>query len=85
MQLTITIPYQGNVRFNKNQQSYSWEYQPKGFYQLDERIADIKEYGYWQEERDFYIEKKNRNQGHNKKSRSIFAETIKEIHDKHFE
>ena len=73
------------MRFNKNQQSYSWEYQPKGFYQLDERIAVIKEYGYWQEERDFYIEKKNRNQDHNKKSRSIFAETIKEIHDKHFE
>lgn len=73
------------VRFNKNQQSYSWDYQPKGFYQLDERIADIKEYGYWKEVRDLYIEKKNRNQDHNKKSRSIFAETVKEIHDKHFE
>ena len=72
------------VRFNKNQQSYSWEYQPKGFYQLDERIADIKEHGYWQEVRDLYLEKKFRNTDPNKKSRSIFAETVKEIHDKHF-
>ena len=72
------------VRYNKNQQSYSWEYQPKGFYQLDERIDDIKKYGYWQEVRDLYIDKKNRNMDPNKKSRSIFAETVKEIHDKHF-
>lgn len=72
------------VRFNKNQQSYSWEYQPKGFYQLDERIDDIKEHGYWQEVRNLYLEKKCRNTDSNKKSRSIFAETVKEIHDKHF-
>ena len=72
------------VRYNKNQQSYSWEYQPKDFYQLDERIADIKEIGHWQEVRDLYIEKKNKNLDLNKKSRSIFAETVKEIFDKHF-
>ena len=72
------------VRFNKNQQSYSWEYQPKGFYQLDERVADIKKHGYWQEVRDIYLEKKCRNTDQNKKSRSIFAETVKEVHDKHF-
>lgn len=72
------------VRFNKNQQSYSWEYQPKGFYQLEERIADIKECGCWQEVRDLYIDKKNRNIDPNKKSRSIFAETIKEVYDRHF-
>ena len=73
------------VRFNKNQQSYSWEYQPKGFYQLDERVADIKKHGYWQEVRDIYLEKKCRNTDQNKKSRSIFAETVKEVHDKHFQ
>ncbi len=73
------------VRFNKNQQSYSWEFQPEGFYRLNERIADIKECGYWQEVRDLYLIKKSNNLDSNKKSRSIFAETVNEIHDKHFE
>lgn len=72
------------VRFNKNQQSYSWEYQPKGFYQLDERIEKIKKGGFWQEVKDLYLEKKCKNTDINKKSRSLFAETIKEVHERHF-
>lgn len=71
------------VRYNKKQQSYTWEYQPKGFYLLDDKIADIKEYGYWQKVRELYIEKKNKNLDPNKKSRSIFAETVKEVYDKY--
>lgn len=72
------------VRYNKTQQSYSWEYQPKGFYQLDERIAAIKKYGYWQEVRDLYLNNKSKNLDPNKKSRSIFAETINQIYNKYF-
>ena len=72
------------VRYNKKQQSYYWEYQPKDFYQLDVKIADIKKHRLWEEVRHLYIEKKNTNQDSNKKSRSIFAETVKEIYDRHF-
>lgn len=72
------------VRFNKNHKSYSWEFQPKGYYQLDERIADIKKHGYWQEVREVYLEKKCKNNDLNKKSRALFAETIKEVHERHF-
>ena len=70
------------IRHNKNQQSYSWEFQPKGFYGLDEKIADIKKHGRWNEVRNLYIEKKNMNQDPNKKSRSLFAEAVKEVHDR---
>ena len=70
------------IKFNKSQQSYSWEYQPKGFNQLDEKISAIKEAGLWQEVRDLYLEKKCYNEDLNKKSRSIIAETINEIYIK---
>ena len=73
------------IRFNKNQNSYSWEYQPKGFYQLEERKELIKQAGLWQEVRDLYLYKKNNNVDINKKSRSIFAETINEIYKQNFE
>ena len=45
----------------------------------------IKEEGYWQEVRDLYIDKKNNNTDPNKKSRSIFAETIAQVYNNHFD
>ena len=72
------------IHFNKAHQSYEWQYQPKGFYGLSEKIEAIKESGYWQEVRDLYIEKKNHNEDPNKKSRSIFAETVSNIYNKYF-
>lgn len=73
------------IHFNKNQQTYEWQYQPKGFYKLPEKMEVIKEAGYWQETRDLYIEKKNNNNDPNKKSRSIFAETITQVYNNHFD
>ena len=73
------------IHFNKNQKTYEWQEQPDGYYMLLERIDDIKENGLWQEVRDVYLDKKCRNTDPNKKSRSIFAETIKEVHERHFE
>ena len=72
---------QGNDRqkfiyFNKKQNTYEWQEQPEGFYMLDEKIDWIKENALWQEVRDSYIERKNSNNDPNKKSRSIFAETV---------
>ena len=34
------------IHFNKSQNTYEWQEQPDGYYLLNERIADIKEYGY---------------------------------------
>ncbi len=67
------------IRYNKEQRSYSWEYQPKGYYDLPIKIEWIKKHGLWQQVRDTYIDKKNMNTDDNKKSRSIFAETIHQI------
>ena len=68
------------IRFNKMQNSYYWEYQPKEFYQLTERIEKIKKANYWNEVRELYLYKKCTNMDPYKKSRSIFAETIDEIY-----
>lgn len=67
------------IRYNKKQNSYSWEYQPKGYYDLPIKIEWIKKHGLWQQVRDTYIDKKNMNTDDNKKSRSIFAETIHQV------
>lgn len=67
------------IRYNKKQCSYSWEYQPKGYYNLSAKIKWIKKHKLWQQVRDTYIYKKNINTDDNKKSRSIFAETIQQI------
>ena len=67
------------IRNNKKHQCYSWEYQPKGYYNLPDKIKWIKNHKLWQQVRDNYIEKKNTNADDNKKSRSIFAETIHQV------
>lgn len=67
------------IRYNKKQGSYSWEYQPKGFYDLPAKIKYIKNCHCWQQVRDLYIVKKNMNTDDDKKSRSIFAETVQEV------
>ncbi|MCH5156631.1 MAG: hypothetical protein J1G02_02000 [Clostridiales bacterium] len=72
------------IHYNKNQQTYEWQYQPKSYYKLDERIAIIKENNLWQKVRDLYLNKKNNNTD-GKKSRSLFAETINEIYMQYFE
>ena len=48
---------------------------------LDEKIEFIKNNGLWNKVRDLYIVKKNHNNNPNKKSRSIFAETIAAVYN----
>ena len=71
------------IRFNKSTNSYSWEYQPKGFIGLETKADWLKKNGYWQDVRDYYIEKKNNNTNPDKKSRSLYAETINEIYQRY--
>ena len=70
------------IRYNKKQNSYTWEYQPKGYMELQSKIEWVKKHGLWQQVRDYYIYKKNINDNPDKHSRAIFAETIHEIWQK---
>lgn len=65
------------IRFNKQSNTYNWVEQSNGFYLLPEKISFCKRNFLWQEVRDTYIEKKNNNK--DKKSRSIFADTIHQV------
>ena len=67
------------VRYNKANNLCSWEFQPKGYYEIEEKIKAIKENRLWQVVRDLYLNKKCANVDAHKKSRAIFAETINEV------
>lgn len=71
------------IRFNKNQNAYTWEDQPDEYYLLDEKAEWIRNNGYTSEMRKLYLRKKNFNTDLNKHSRSIFAETVHEICQKY--
>ncbi len=72
------------IRFNKNQNRYCWEFQPKGYYKQDEKIEKLKKSEHWKEVRDLYLDKKNNNQS-GKKSRHLRAEAINEIYQYYFD
>lgn len=67
------------IRFNKKSNTYNWVEQSSSFYCLPEKIDFCKENSLWKEVRDTYIKKKNNNTDKDKKSRSIFAETIHQV------
>ena len=67
------------IHYNKSKQTYSWQEQPKGYYQLPEKIEWLKQNGLWGEVRSLYLYKKNNNVS-GKKSRMLFAESVNEIY-----
>lgn len=71
------------IRFNKTQNSYYWEYQPKGYYQLEEKIEWLKNNDCWNEVEDRYLEKKNNNFNLSKKSRALRTEAINDVYNKY--
>lgn len=71
------------VHFNKKQNSYLWQEQPKEFHLLTKKADWIRNNGYWNEVRKLYLDKKNLNNDIHKHSRSIYAETINEICQKY--
>ena len=66
------------IRYQKNQNSYYWDNQPNGYY-LEKKVQWIKKRGLWEEVLAVYLDKKNFNNNPNKKSRSLYAETINEV------
>lgn len=71
------------IHFNKKQNTYEWQQQPDGFYELQEKIEWCHDEGLWNAVRDLYIIKKNGNTDPHVKSRSIFAKTVHEICQKY--
>ena len=72
------------IHFNKVQNNYSWMKQPKEFRLLPERIDRLKKNGLWEEMKEIYIYKKNRNDNPDKHSRSLFVEAVNETYQKYF-
>lgn len=70
------------IRFNKQKNDYFWCMQGKG-YMLSNKENWLKKSEYWQEVREIYLEKKNKNMDVYKKSRSLYAETINELYSKY--
>lgn len=65
---------------NKKQNSYEWQEQKESFCLLPNKINWLKKMGLWQNVRDYYLEKKNKNTNPNKKSRSLYAEAVNDIY-----
>ena len=70
--------HQQYIRFQKNQNSYYWNNQSSG-YNLEKKVEWIKKHDLWEEVLDVYLYKKNYNNNPDKKSRSLYAETINEV------
>lgn len=70
------------IRFNKKNGNYTWEFQGKGFKNLNNKITWLKQNGYWGELQNYDIYKKNHNNNPDKHSRSILAESINEMYQK---
>ncbi|MBR5381980.1 MAG: hypothetical protein IK136_05105 [Oscillospiraceae bacterium] len=79
----FAIVYEGRtgqqyIRFNKKDQTYTWEFQTKPYERLEKRADYLKDNGYWAEVRKIYLDKKNGNNNPDKRSRSLYAEAVNE-------
>ena len=73
------------IFYNKKKLKCEWQEQTRGFYELSDKVEWIKENSLWNEVRIYYLEKKNRNTNHYKKSRSLYAEAVNDIYYKYSE
>ncbi|MBR1823849.1 MAG: hypothetical protein IJ779_06420 [Ruminococcus sp.] len=71
------------IKFDKYHRRYLWNQRENDYYLLGNRINWLKKNDRWGELREYYISKKNKNNDPDKHSRSIYAESIKEMCDKY--
>lgn len=81
----FAVVYEGSngqqyIRFNKERNYFSWEFQTQPYKELELRADYLKENGYWNEVLEVYLDKKNFNNNPDKRSRSLYAETINECY-----
>ena len=66
------------VYFNKTKNEYRWQERSKEYTGLKEKEEKIKQAGLWDDVREIYLEKKCL-YSDDKKSRTLYAETINEV------
>ena len=71
------------IRFSKERNTFSWEFQTQPYKELEFRTDCLKENGHWDEVLRVYLNKKNNNDNPNKHSRSLYAETINECYNRY--
>ena len=75
---------QDYIHFAKKKKLYNWCEQSHSFYTLDDKIGWIKDNDIpWNYVREYYLEKKNKNDNPDMHSRQIYAQTIHEICQKY--
>ena len=84
----FAVVYEGRngqqyIRFNKERNYFSWEFQTQPYKELEFRAYYLKENGHWNEVLEVYLDKKNNNYNPDKHSRSLYAETINECFRRH--
>ena len=84
----FAVVYEGRngqqyIRFNKERNYFSWEFQTQPYKELESRADYLKENGHWNEVLEVYLDKKNNNYNPDKHSRSLYAETINECFRRH--
>lgn len=67
------------IHYNKKQKVYSWKDQPIPDDELEQKAEWLRKNGYWQDVRKYYIQKKNKNENPNKRSRSLYAEAVSDV------
>lgn len=73
------------IRYNKNNNTYSWCKCPMPMCLINEKADELKKQNHWQTVRDEYLDKKNNNTNPNKKSISLYKEAINECYNKYIE
>lgn len=72
------------IRFNKERNYFSWEFQTQPYKELESRADYLKGNDHWNEVLKVYLNKKNSNDNPDKHSRSLYAETINECYTRHY-
>lgn len=73
------------IRFNKQTGTCTWDFQIRAYRELEKRAEALKKENFWNEVLKVYLDKKNSNVNPDKHSRSLYAETINECYQRHFE
>lgn len=76
------VTKQQYIHFDKKYNTYNWQFQPTGYYELPKKFRWIKNNGYLGELQKLYLDKKNNNT-QNKHSYSLRAEAVHEICQKY--
>ncbi len=71
------------IRYNKNTNTYVWCKSLMPMWEVNEKADELKRQNYWNIVRDEYLENKNKNTNKDKKSISIYKETINNCYAKY--